>query len=91
MGVSGFIILLIGALLLGILHRTMHPATPTREWLGLAGAAAIGGFIGSEWLGVISTWGPQVNGLYLIPALITGFIVSAIAEQLIWNRARIHA
>lgn len=91
MGFSGFILLLVGALLLDILHRTMHHAAPMSEWLTIAVAAAIGGFIGSEWLGVASTWGPQVNGLYLIPALIAGVITSAIAEQVMRNRVRTRA
>lgn len=91
MGFSGFIILLVGALLLGILHRAMHRTAPISEWLAIAVAAAVGGFIGSEWLGVASTWGPQVNGLYLVPALIAGIIVSAVAEQLIRKRVRARA
>jgi uncharacterized membrane protein YeaQ/YmgE (transglycosylase-associated protein family) len=91
MDLSGFIILLVGAMLLGVLHRAMHRTAPTSEWLTIAIAAAIGGFIGSEWLGAASTWGPQIGGLYLIPALIAGFIVSAVAEQLIRNRTKTHA
>src|SRR6266496_4337257 len=63
MGFTGFVIVLVGALLLGILHRVMHHTAPMSEWLAIAVAPAIGGFIGSEWLGVASTWGPQVNGL----------------------------
>ena len=91
MGFTGFVIVLVGALLLGILHRVMHHTAPMSEWLAIAVAAAIGGFIGSEWLGVASKWGPQVNGLYLVPALIAGIIVSAIAEQLIRKRTRARA
>ena len=91
MGFLGLILLLVGALLLGILHRAMHRTAPTSEWLAIAVAAAIGGLIGSEWLGVASAWGPQVNGLYLAPALIAGVIVSALAEQLIRKRARARA
>ena len=39
------------------------------DWLLSGIGALIGGLIVSEWLGAAGTWGPNIDGLYVLPAL----------------------
>jgi uncharacterized membrane protein YeaQ/YmgE (transglycosylase-associated protein family) len=82
MGFWGIILLLAGAGLIGIIERALHNGRSTNELIATSIAAALGGFVASEWLGALSTWGPQANGLYLFPALIGAIVVSAVVELL---------
>ena len=46
------------------------------EWLLDVIAAFAGGFIASEYLGDLGTWGPNVDGLFVSSALIGGVIAA---------------
>lgn len=80
MGTAGFIVLLAGALGLGILGQFAGRARSGYDGLITAIAAAIGGFVASEWLGGASTWGPEVDGLFVLPGLIGAVILGAVVE-----------
>lgn len=80
MGTAGFILLLVGALVLGLIAQFLGQARFGYDWLITAIGAAIGGFVASEWLGGASTWGPEADGLFVLPALIGAVIVGALVE-----------
>lgn len=80
MGTGGFILLLAGALVIGIIVQFVGQARSGYDWLITAIAAAIGGFAASEWLAGASTWGPEVDGLFVLPALIGAVILGAVVE-----------
>lgn len=84
-------LLLAGAALIGLIERALHNGRSTNELIATSIAAALGGFISSEWLGAASTWGPQANGLYLFPALLGAIIVSAVVELIFRNQTTSHA
>ena len=44
-------------------------------------AVLIGGWIGSEALGALSTWGPTWDGLFVLPAIIGGVVLGTIIEM----------
>ena len=47
----------------------------------ITGIAVVGGaIVAGQWLGGATTWGPQFDGLYLLPALIGGLVLGAIAD-----------
>lgn len=83
MGAWGIILLAAGAIVLAFageaIGRRRFGAEP---WLVALGAV-IGGFAASEYLGAASTWGWQVDGLYVFPALIGAVIVGGLVELLI--------
>ena len=83
MGTGGFILLIAGAVGLGLIAQFLGQARSSYEWLITAIGAAIGGFAASEWLGGASTWGPEVDGLFVVPALIGAVIVGAIVEYVV--------
>lgn len=84
MGVWAVILLLAGAVVLGTLIQGLALAFGQRaiayEWLMAAIGAAIGGFIASEWLGAASTWGPAVDGMFVLPALMGAIILGAVVD-----------
>lgn len=79
-GMSAFaaLLLVIGALIIGIIPQFIGEVTVGWEWLATAAAALVGGWLGSEALGTLSTWGPAFEGLYVVPAVI-GAVVFGIA------------
>ena len=76
------LLLILGALLIGIVSQYIGDVTVGYEWAVTGTGALIGGYLGSEALGTASTWGPEFQGLYVLPAiigaLIVGFVVDAI-------------
>ena len=76
------LLLVLGALLIGVVSQYIGDVTVGYEWAVTGAAALIGGYLASEAFGTASTWGPVFDGLYLLPALIgaliVGFVVDAI-------------
>lgn len=54
---------------------------PGATVLGGLAAALLGSFAWSEWFGQASTWGPELDGLYLLPALL-GALILTVAQVL---------
>ncbi len=76
------LLLILGALLIGVVSQYIGDVTVGYEWAVTGAGALIGGYLGSEAFGTASTWGPEFQGLYVLPAiigaLIVGFVVDAI-------------
>ncbi|HEY6609144.1 MAG TPA: hypothetical protein VI277_08120, partial [Candidatus Limnocylindria bacterium] len=53
------------------------------QWIVVGAAALVGGWLGSESLGTLSTWGPEFEGLYVVPAIIGGLVVAFVADALL--------
>ena len=81
-GMSTFagILLLAGALLIGVIAQFIGDVRIGFEWAIVAVGAFVGGYIGSEALGDLSTWGPEFEGLYVLPAIIGGVVLGAIVD-----------
>lgn len=80
MDVLGWIVLVVGALVIGWILASLGSADVGYRWLITALGAAVGGFIGSESLGGASTWGPELSGMFVLPALIGAIVVAAVVE-----------
>jgi uncharacterized membrane protein YeaQ/YmgE (transglycosylase-associated protein family) len=81
MSTAAAAILLVGALVIGGITQIIGE-TRAFHWLPVAAGAFLGGYLGSEAFGSLSTWGPEFEGLYIVPALIGGAIVGAIVDGL---------
>jgi uncharacterized membrane protein YeaQ/YmgE (transglycosylase-associated protein family) len=81
-GMSGLavILLIAGALVLGAVPLFVGEPKTGYEWLVSAAAVLIGGWLGSEAFGSLSTFGPAFDGLYLVTALIGGIVLGVIAD-----------
>jgi uncharacterized membrane protein YeaQ/YmgE (transglycosylase-associated protein family) len=73
------IIMIAGALVLGFVAQMYGKTHWTYEWLVTGMAAVIGAFVASEYLGTFSAYGPQFDGLALVPALIGAVVLASIA------------
>jgi uncharacterized membrane protein YeaQ/YmgE (transglycosylase-associated protein family) len=80
MDAIGIIILVVGALVVGFLYRYVGENRGGSAWLITAVGAALGGFVGSEWLGSVSTVGPESGGLFAVPALIGAVLLGGVVE-----------
>jgi hypothetical protein len=83
MGTGALILLIAGAIIIGLIPLLLEPAQPTLEVVLVALGAAIGGFVASEYLGTFSTWGWEWDGLRVFPALIGGIVVGGVVDLVI--------
>jgi hypothetical protein len=78
-GWVGLALLIIGALVIGIAFQFVGGGAATYEWIGTSIAAFIGGFAASELFVTLRDWQPMVDGVALIPAVVGGLAVGALA------------
>jgi uncharacterized membrane protein YeaQ/YmgE (transglycosylase-associated protein family) len=78
MGWIGAVILVAGALVIGFALYFVGTPAGGYEWVVTSIGGLIGGFVGSEYLGDWSRWGPNFDGLYVAPALVAGIVVAAV-------------
>jgi len=86
LGLGGWIALIAGALVFGVIAQLVGETRTNYEWLVDGLAAFAGGFVASEFLVAWRTVEPVWDGLALIPALIGGLVVG-IAVELITRLA----
>ena len=80
MGNLAVVLLLGGALVIGLIAQVIGETRTGWEWLVAGIGALVGGWLGSEAFGSASTWGWAVENLYIFPALIGGVVVGAMAD-----------
>jgi hypothetical protein len=81
-GMSGLALFLLvaGAILIGAIPLFIGEARTGYEWLATAAAVLVGGWLGSEAFGGVSTFGPVFEGLYVVTALVGGVVLGAVAD-----------
>lgn len=80
MAAMGYVMLVIGALVIGFFIQYTFQGRLGYEGVIVAIGAGIGGFVASEYLGSLSEWGTEYAGMYIFPALIGGFLLALVAE-----------
>jgi uncharacterized membrane protein YeaQ/YmgE (transglycosylase-associated protein family) len=76
-------LLVFGALILGLIAQFVGEVRYPFHFVVVGIAALLGGYLGSEALGTLSTWGPEFEGLYVLPALIGGLIVGGAVDAIV--------
>jgi hypothetical protein len=81
-GMSGLAVVMLvgGALLIGLIAQIVGETRTGWEWLIAAAGALVGGWLGSEAFGTASTWGPVFDSLYMLPALVGGVVLGGVAD-----------
>ncbi|HEX4897929.1 MAG TPA: hypothetical protein VFV53_06165, partial [Candidatus Limnocylindrales bacterium] len=79
----GVAALAIGAIVLGIGGQLLGTVGTRFEWVPDASAAFLGGFIASESLGSLSTWGWAWEGVYVVPALIGAIVLTVLVDAVV--------
>lgn len=77
---TGLLILAGGAVVLGVIAQLIGETRTGFEWFAAAVGALVGGWIGSEALGTLSTWGPVVGDLYVLPALMGAIVLGVVVD-----------
>lgn len=80
LGIGGWLALLAGALLFGVVAQFIGQARTGYEWLADAIAVAIGAVVASEFIISLRTFGPVWDGLAIVPALIGGLALGVVVE-----------
>lgn len=84
-GMTAFaaILLIFGAVVLGVIAQLVGEVTTGWEGPVVAGAALFGGWLGSEAFGALSTWGLEFEGLFVLPALIGGIVLGFAVDAVV--------
>jgi hypothetical protein len=80
MGIWGYLIIVAGALVIGLIAQFIGKAPTMYDWLVTAFFAGVAAWVASELLGSVSAWGPEVDGLFVLPALIGGVVIGALVD-----------
>ena len=80
LGVVGWIVLIVGALVFGAIAQLVGEAGTGFEWLGDAIGFGVGALIASEFVVAFRTFEPVFDGLALAPALIGGLVLGVVVE-----------
>ncbi|HUZ00224.1 MAG TPA: hypothetical protein VMU89_07725 [Thermomicrobiaceae bacterium] len=88
MGAWGYVILVAGAIVLGMLGQALRGRVGYEGILTAIGAG-LGGFVASEYhLFGLGQWGYTYDGLAVFPALIGAIIVAVVVEAVIYFAER---
>jgi uncharacterized membrane protein YeaQ/YmgE (transglycosylase-associated protein family) len=80
LGLGGWVILIVGAILFGVIAQFVGETRTGYEWLVDAIAAGIGALFASEFIVAWRTFEPTWDGLALLPALLGGIVVGLVVE-----------
>lgn len=81
----GLILMLVVAAIVGWIADLVVPGEFPMGWVGSIVAGLVGAFVGGYLIGPL---GPQVGGIYLVPAIIGAIIFSFLVEMLMRAMSR---
>jgi uncharacterized membrane protein YeaQ/YmgE (transglycosylase-associated protein family) len=82
MGIMAMIVLAAAAIAIGVIIQFTGTPRFGREWLMTAVGAVVGGFVATSYLGTLGAWGPTLDGMFVLPALIGAVVVAAIVAAI---------
>lgn len=74
------VLLVGGAVVIGIASYFIGEVRVGYEGFTTGLAALVGGYLGSEAFGTLSTWGWEIEGLFVLPAVIGAIVVGGIVD-----------
>lgn len=80
LGLFGWIAILAGALLFGVVAQFIGETRTGYEWLVDGIAAALGAVVASEFIISARTWEPVWEGLAIVPAIIGALALGIVVE-----------
>jgi uncharacterized membrane protein YeaQ/YmgE (transglycosylase-associated protein family) len=83
MTLGGTLLVIFGALIIAAFVQMVGETKIGFEWVITAVATIVGAWLGSEAFGVLSTWGPVVEGVYLLPALLGAVVLGGMVDAIV--------
>ncbi|MET1231274.1 MAG: hypothetical protein ABWY52_00315 [Candidatus Limnocylindrales bacterium] len=80
LGIGGWVLLIAGALVFGVVAQFVGETRTGFEWLIDAIGAGIGALVASEFIVAWQAFEPVWDGLAIVPALIGGLVLGMIVE-----------
>lgn len=80
MALGGWVLVVIGALVIGIVAQFIGETRTGFQWLVVGICAGIGAVVTSEFIVDWRTFEPVWEGLALVPALVGGLVVGVVAD-----------
>ena len=80
MTVWGAVILIVGALVIGVISQFIGDVRTPYHWIVVAIAALVGGVFASEMVTAWQTIEPVWEGVALLPALVGGLVLGVVAD-----------
>jgi uncharacterized membrane protein YeaQ/YmgE (transglycosylase-associated protein family) len=80
LGLLGWIAVIVGALIFGVVAQLIGETRTGYEWFVDAIGAGVGAIVASEFIVAWQSWGPMFDGLAIVPALIGGLVVGLVVE-----------
>ena len=80
LGVGGWLAIVVGSLLFGVIAQYIGETRTGYEWLVDAIAAGIGAIVASEFIVALQASGPVWDGLAIWPALVGGLVLGIVVE-----------
>lgn len=74
------VLLVASAVIIGLATYFIGEVRVGYEGLTTGLAALVGGYLGSEAFGTFSTWGWEIEGLFVLPAVIGAIVVGGIVD-----------
>lgn len=75
LGLAGWLVLIVGAAVFGIVAQLIGDARNNYEWVVDGVAAGVGALVASEFIVAWQATGPVFDGLAIVPALVGGLVV----------------
>jgi hypothetical protein len=69
-----------GAVIVGIATYFIGEVRVGYEGITTGLAALVGGYLGSEAFGSVSTWGWEIEGLFVFPAVLGAFVLAVVVD-----------
>lgn len=82
LGVGGWVLLIVGAVLLGGIAQFIGDVRAGYEWIVTAVAAFLGGLVASEFIVAWREFEPLVDGLAIVPAIIGALVVGIVVDAI---------
>jgi uncharacterized membrane protein YeaQ/YmgE (transglycosylase-associated protein family) len=80
MGIWGAVVLIVGALVIGVVAQFIGDIRTNYHWIIVSIAALVGGLICSEFVIDWRSFEPVWEGVALVPALIGGLVFGIVAD-----------
>lgn len=86
MTVLGWVILVVGGLVIGVAAQWLLKSDWPYRWVITAIAAVAGAWVASEVL--FTTWTPEIEGIVAWAAVVGGLVVGIVADLIAWYLSR---